>query len=207
MLKARRHIQCLTFSSILQRPPIADVQHLWRRRGSYRRRILAPRNIHLSNYPIIPSLRVAGPPLRPSQTAIAWNTSAAASQRLQAKTAMTYWLFLRPMTILNEQPGSRHKALSAQPSVPPSNFAGLCPHLNLAHHHDRSDRRIPLQMLNSTLTPRISTLLSLPIFSVEEAGAVNFTSDRLADNIGALDERSAKRLMRSVIPQGTQFPI
>lgn len=81
------------------------------------------------------------------------------------------------MAIRSEQPDSHLKTLSAQPSVTPSNFAGLCPHLNLAHLHDRSDRSTPLKMLDSTLTARISTLPSLPMFSVEEAEIVNFISD------------------------------
>ena len=116
---------------------------------------------------------------------------------------MTYRLFLRSITIRSEQSGSRLKVLSAQPSVAPSKFADLCSHLNLAHLYDRSDRRMPLKILDSTFTPRISTLLSPPIFSVEEAGTVNFTSNRLADASGAFDECSAKRFMGSVIIRGT----
>ena len=50
----------------------------------------------------------------------------------------------------------------------------------------------PARHLTAPSTLRIFTLPSLPIFSVEAAGTVKFTSNRRADAIGALDECSAK---------------
>ena len=66
---------------------------------------------------------------------------------------------------------------------------------------------MPCEALDSALTIRIFTLPILPIFSIGAAGTIKVTSNRLAAAIGALEESSAKRLMRSVIPRGTQFPI
>ena len=136
------------------------------------------------------------------------------SQRLQAETGMTHRLVLRLVSIRSEQPGSRLKASSAQPSMAPSKFASLCPHafipcppFDLADLHDRSDRSMPLKIFDSILSPEISTFLGLLTFRVEATGTVNFISNRFADAVDALNECSAKRLLRSVLPRDTWIPI
>lgn len=74
-----------------------------------------------------------------------------------------------------------------------------CPPLDLVHCHERAPCRMPCKTLESALTAGIFTLPSLPISSVGAARNIKFTGDRLADAIGALEERLAKRLTESVI--------
>lgn len=66
---------------------------------------------------------------------------------------------------------------------------------------------MPCKTLDSAPTARIFTLPSPPIFSVGAARTIKFTGNRLADAIGALEERLVKWLMRSVILRGTRSPI
>ena len=83
----------------------------------------------------------------------------------------------------------------------------LCPPLDLVHRCERSPCKMLSKTLDSALAARIFTLPSVPIFSVEGAETIKFTSNRLAAEIGDLEEYSAKWLMRNFIPRRTQFPI
>ena len=156
--------------------------------------------------PRLRSSHAAESPLRPSQTSTSRRRRQLQLPRHIGCTASS--------TIRREEQDPRLKSLSAQPSMawfvkPLDSRPPIipCPPLDLVHRHERSPCRMPCKTLDSALATRIFTLPSLPIFSVGAAGTIKVTGNRLAAAIGALEECSAKRLMRSVIPRGTQFPI
>ena len=148
--------------------------------------------------PRLRSSHAAGSPLRPSQTSTSRRGRHLQLPRHIGCTASS--------TMRREEQDPRLKSSSAQPSMawlvkPLDSRPPIipCPPLDLVHRHERSPCRMPCKTLDSALATQIFTLSSLPIFSVGAAGIIKVTGNRLAAAIGALEECSAKRLMRSVI--------